>query len=354
MRNLILPNDNLHGFVESLKDFGDLYLPENRGVNYTYQLWDEFNEEITQEYLLSIFNDYNRTTLPPKQFFYPPLQKLLAFSDDEGYEEILEIPENNRIIYGVHSCDIHGMWILDEVFTRYYIDTYYTRLRRKTLIIGISCTPDEYCFCRSMGSDFVERGFDVFLSDFGPAIFVSVGTSIGDDMVNERIGLFRELTEEDERIYRELSNKKAELFTLSVELRDLPELMETGLAQDIWWELGDKCLSCGRCSMVCPTCYCYDVYDWIRYTGESGERTRTWDSCLFREHALVAGGHNFREARSERVKHRYAHKQHGFMEEWGRPSCVGCGRCIVACPVGINIVDTIKRLRGEVYERPDT
>ena len=102
--------------------------------------------------------------------------------------------------------------------------------------------------------------------------------------------------------------------------------------------------------MVCPTCYCYDVYDELNLDQVSGQRKRMWDSCLRKEHALVAGGENFREHRSDRVKFRYYHKQRGFVAEYGRPSCVGCGRCIVACPAKIDIVEVIQKIRGEDHE----
>jgi sulfhydrogenase subunit beta (sulfur reductase) len=98
--------------------------------------------------------------------------------------------------------------------------------------------------------------------------------------------------------------------------------------------------------MVCPTCHCYDVADDVELGSRNGSRARNWDSCLFSTHALVAGGDNFRKTRANRVKFRFYHKQRGFVGEYGRPSCVGCGRCIVTCPVNIDIVKVIDALRG--------
>jgi sulfhydrogenase subunit beta (sulfur reductase) len=138
-----------------------------------------------------------------------------------------------------------------------------------------------------------------------------------------------------------------------VELGDLPEILEMEYSSEVWEELGARCLSCGACSIVCPTCYCFDVQDEVRLGTRAGERVRTWDSCLFKTHALVAGGENFRESRASRVKFRFYHKQRGFVAEYGRPSCVGCGRCAAACPAGIDIVSVISMIRGHTDAHGD-
>jgi sulfhydrogenase subunit beta (sulfur reductase) len=98
---------------------------------------------------------------------------------------------------------------------------------------------------------------------------------------------------------------------------------------------------------VCPTCYCFDVKDEVELGNPTGSRIRSWDSCLFKTHALVAGGENFRESRASRIKYRFYHKQRGFVAEYGRPSCVGCGRCAECCPAGIDIINVIQTIRGE-------
>ncbi len=99
--------------------------------------------------------------------------------------------------------------------------------------------------------------------------------------------------------------------------------------------------------MVCPTCYCFDINDEVEFATRRGARIRSWDSCLFKTYAMVAGGENFRAKRASRIKFRYYHKQRGFVAEYGRPSCIGCGRCAEACPAEINIISVIEMIRGE-------
>ncbi len=100
--------------------------------------------------------------------------------------------------------------------------------------------------------------------------------------------------------------------------------------------------------MVCPTCFCFYVNDEVSLDGETGDRKRCWDSCLFKSHAMVAGGHNFRESRADRFKHRFLHKHQAFMGDFGRPSCVGCGRCTQDCPADIHFVGMVKRIKDDI------
>jgi len=296
MQIVRLPKENLDKFIKSLSRFGQIYAPIKKDAN-TY-LFSKI-EDSSQ-----IDLRYNRTLLPPKKYLLPPTDSMFRFSAEVGYEEVKHGLDEKSILFGVHSCDIHGLRILDLVFSGRYVDNYYFTRRKNTSIIGVSCIPDDMCFCRSMGTDFVENGFDLFLSDIDQSYLVRIATSLGDDMVRASQSLFKKVGKEEIAEYKKKSNEMQKHFKIDLELYNLPEILDLEYESKAWEEIGEKCLSCGTCSVVCPTCYCYDVFDELSLDGKTGERKRRWDSCLFKDYALVAGGLNFRSERSARVKNR--------------------------------------------------
>jgi formate hydrogenlyase subunit 6/NADH:ubiquinone oxidoreductase subunit I len=122
---------------------------------------------------------------------------------------------------------------------------------------------------------------------------------------------------------------------------------ETFEKSALWDEFAGRCLSCGACSLCCPTCYCFDIREYGALDGETTMRLREWDNCLFKDHGEVAGGFNFRKSRQERFHYRYQHKYLGFGPTRGIVSCVGCGRCRVVCPVGIDLLELFKESEDE-------
>ena len=340
MKTLKLPKHRLDFFASVLQGFGEVHGPVERNGGFAFERLRRWSDARL---------GYTRTLLPPRKYFLPPREILYTLHrNGNGVSEPSGEP-TRIVLFGVHACDIHGLNILDEVFGDPYPDSYYRKRRQSIAVIGIDCVPDEHCFCRSMRADFVDHGFDLFLYDIGDFYLTLVGSARGDDMVLATGGLFQPVLRVDEEEFKRRSAAKRDAFRLDVEIRDLSQIFEMEYESRIWEELGDRCLACGACSLVCPTCYCFDVVDQAPLGDGDIERIRCWDSCLYPSHAEVAGGENFRAERADRVKFRFYHKQRGFVAEYGRPSCVGCGRSITSCPVGIDIVQVLERLRGVAH-----
>jgi sulfhydrogenase subunit beta (sulfur reductase) len=339
MKVVVLPKADLDLFAAVLQQFGEVHAPVARDGGFAFERLARWSEARL---------DYQRTILPPKKYFLPPRETMFRYARGTGFVPCSEDLDRQIVLFGVHACDVYGLNVLDDVFAGCFPDPYYQTRRRNVVVIGLDCMPDEHCFCRSMNADSVERGFDLFLHDLGDRYLVRVGTALGDDLVLAAESLFRERTAEDVAAYKRRSEAKSAAFSTTVELRDLPELFELEYDSSLWEELGRRCLACGACTAVCPTCYCYDVVDRPSLVDGEGSRERCWDSCLFSTHALVAGGENFRDAQADRIKFRFYHKQRGFVVEHGRPGCVGCGRCSVACPAHIDMAEVLGQLRGSV------
>ena len=337
MRAVKLRKQDLPAFLKCVQSFGELWGPVKKNNRHILKKI----ENVTQIDLTTI-----RTSLPFKKLLFPPQFSMYRFHENEYTMNLEDL--QRRIIFGMHPCDIHALLIMDDFFSRRFNDPYYIERRKKTVIIGFSCIPDEKCFCHATETDTVEEGFDLFLTDLDDFFLIWVGSSLGDDMTRECPKIIDEgIVHDDLKKYIEWRKYRNSQFKLDVDLTSMPEIVDLSYDSMIWEEEGEKCLSCGACTIVCPTCPCYNVIDEMKLGKIEGERVRHWDSCLFKEYSMVSGGHNFRETRAERLKLRFTHKLQAFVGEYGKPACVGCGRCIDTCPVDIDIATVVKRLRGE-------
>jgi sulfhydrogenase subunit beta (sulfur reductase) len=335
MRILKMQEKYLEVFLESLDKFGTLYGPVRRRGVLTYDKIRNVKEvELGGEHPM----------IPLKKLFHPKQFTMLHFNERGFYPDYSMI--ERRVVLGVHPCEIHGILKLDDVFMNDPVDPYYAGLRNNTAIIGFSCLPTENSLCNATGTDIVEEGFDLFFVDLDEFYLVWVGSSLGHDMIYEREEFFEEdVRHEDIQKYLNWREKRNKMFKHDFDFRTMPDVMELSYNSEVWDYFADKCLSCGQCSMVCPTCNCYNVTDVFDVTNESvGRRDRVWDSCMFVDYSLVSGGHNFRGDRADRLKLWYTHKLKSFGDEYGQPGCVGCGRCVDTCPVDINVLTVSEAL----------
>jgi ferredoxin len=229
-------------------------------------------------------------------------------------------------IVDVAPCDLYALAYLDQAYAE---DPFYQYRRQRLLVVGRECSPSTLCLCPPHTAP---PPFDLFFA--GEDVWC--GSALGTKILQEFTGA--PPTRGDEPLPEKYWAAQAAPVP-----NDLAERFIQSAAAPLWAEVAGRCLSCGACSAVCPTCACYDVVDEVALSGEI-TRQRVWDNCFFRDHGLVAGGHNFRPDRTARLRFRFEHKYLGFGEQRGIISCVGCGRCQQVCPVGINLAKVLEQL----------
>lgn len=283
--------------------------------------------------------------LSPKEAFVPQDETLFIYDDPSNPNFIKEPePEKPFAVWGLHPCDAKAIQLIDEVYTDgAYSDTYFANKYKAAVKIVIGCpAPRESCFCGSfkgMGP-FSESGSDIFLIPLKDGRFLAKGTS------ETGASLIASLPDANENDIAngELQKKRGEdAIDNSVPTDNLEKTMQTLFDnEDFWGDIYHRCLGCGICTFVCPSCYCFDIQD--ERIGNHYRRYRIWDSCQFGLFTLEASGHNPRPTQKERIRQRMMHKLSFFKLRYGDDHlCVGCGRCVTACPAGIDIREVAKR-----------
>ena len=334
----VLKKENFNDFIAALAQRTKVVAPVDRGNNNF-----SFEEVTTGE---DVVLNYIPTILPPKKYFMPQYEKIVTF--DNSKKEFEAVLEYEKItIFGVHTCDLAGIQCLNMVFNDKPRDVNYLTRKNKIAIIGLECNSscDEFASCAVMDNHLPNGGYDLFFTDLGDYFMVHVNTQMGDGIV-ERTKLFNEAEQKHIDELEKLRKKKREIFKdeVNVSHKELKPLFDKSSEHPVWDELDKKCLSCGNCTNVCPTCYCFDVFDEINLDLKTGYRVRRWDSCQNESFAAVAGGENFREDRSSRQRHRYMRKFNYPVDKYRRYFCTGCGRCSRTCMAEINLKETINTL----------
>ncbi len=282
---------------------------------------------------------------PPKSVIYPQSETLFSFrfkKDPEDPRRTLvdlddRIEAEETIIFGARPCDARGIAIIDRAFSKTDTpDPYYLARREKTTIVTLTCPePSSGCFCTWVGCGPAETSdSDVMMTELEDGYVMEALTSKGEALLESSIledgTAYEAQAKEVQKAAHERMVKEAG------EADTTPVDAETFHSQAFWEKTAERCLGCGACTYLCPTCYCFNITD--EQVVDKGERIRSWDACMFHHFTLEASGHNPRTAKALRLKNRIGHKFVYYGEKYdGIIACSGCGRCIRGCPVSMEI-----------------
>jgi formate hydrogenlyase subunit 6/NADH:ubiquinone oxidoreductase subunit I len=291
-----------------------------------------------------------------KQFLHPSRQRLWSTRPDGTYSAETGDPPRYAFL-GVRGCDLAAIGILDTVLAGgAHPDSSYVRRQRSTFVVAVNCTePGGVCFCASMGTGpAVGPGYDLALTErFGPdghRFLVEVGTDEGSRVLAQISR--RAATAEDIDPARAEVNSAAGRMGRQMPTVDLRDLLRESRESPHWEDVASRCLTCANCTMVCPTCFCTTTEDVTDLTGEHAERWQRWASCFELDFSYLHGG-SVRTTGASRYRQWITHKLSTWYDQFGTSGCVGCGRCIAWCPVGIDITTEVARLAEEA-ERSTT
>ena len=289
-----------------------------------------------------------------KAYFFPARQELFALDIERGRF----VPHQSRVqtpklaLFGLRPCDLAAIRVQDRVFAgtepagrkQCEAELYYSRARAESLLIVVNCTrPGGTCFCDSMGSGpKAVEGFDVAMTELRSGFVMEAGSETG-------MSLLRDLPVRDPSPAElELADLKTDLASKhmgrTLDTRGIVELLDSNIEHPRWDKVAARCLSCGNCTMVCPTCFCSTVSDSSDLAVKRATRTRHWESCFTHRFSYTTTGPHRHTIRG-RYRHWMRHKLGTWWEQFGTSGCVGCGRCITWCPVGIDLTEETAAIR---------
>jgi formate hydrogenlyase subunit 6/NADH:ubiquinone oxidoreductase subunit I len=292
--------------------------------------------------------DYANVRLPLKRLFFPMTEVVLEFDHQpEGDVELKSeplVPDTELVVMGARPCGVAALEALDQVFHWDYDDVRYSARRERTTLVSFACTkPDPSCFCTSVGGsphNAAQSDVLVFLGEDGQAL-MQVNSDKGARFIDQLGDLVN------------AAPAGTQLPTPpELKAKFDPEQVKTWLDEnfenEFWTDVSLKCLGCGACSYLCPTCHCFDIVDEASW--HAGQRRRNWDCCSHPMFTAHASGHNPRPDQASRCRQRVMHKFKYFPERFEKIACVGCGRCVRACCVGQNLVSIMTDIESKAKE----
>lgn len=341
----VLAKKSLPKWIEKLHTY-EIVAPVQIEGHWDYQRVDKPGQ-ITLEHIMTVHS--------AKKFVFPQREVYLEFclTDKKRPQFNPILPAMKpTIVFGVRPCEGKSLQHLDKVFGGDDTDPYYRGRRNQTVLVGLACTPppSAECFCTSVdGSPYAEQGLDILLTDLGDRYFIKSITDKGKDIVGLANGVFEAADREVKKNLAQLHAEAVNQIPRHIEAAQaLPAKLKQNFDSAVWDAEAMRCINCGICTYLCPTCHCFDICDEV--TGNhpvTGKRVRTWDSCQFPDFTQRSSGHNPRSDKASRLRQRLCHKFQYFFEGFDTHMCIGCGRCVAQCPVGIDIIDVLNKVSAD-------
>jgi sulfhydrogenase subunit beta (sulfur reductase) len=292
-----------------------------------------------------------------KQELLPPRVRLwrAAPSGNGDGSMVAEEPGPSRplALFGARSCDVHAIAIQDRVFLDgRYVDRDYAARREGAFVVVVNCgVPGGTCFCTSMGTGpRADSGYDLALTevlDGDHRFVVEIGSERGAEILSALET--RPATAGDLEAAAGVTDEAAKRMGRQLDAAGLPELLASSREAPRFEKVAELCLTCGNCTAVCPTCFCTSVEDVNDLADGSAERWRVWDTCFSVDYSYIHGG-SVRRSPSARYRQWLTHKFGTWVDQFGTSGCVGCGRCITWCPVGIDVTEELTAIRAADQE----
>ncbi|MFH0836027.1 MAG: 4Fe-4S dicluster domain-containing protein [Candidatus Micrarchaeota archaeon] len=277
--------------------------------------------------------DLGPSTFSPKHLFFPSEETLFSY-DGKGGVVDGKGEATPFLVLGLKPCDLAALQVTDKQFAcGGYADEYYFSRRRAGLLFVFACyASNKHCFCESMGTGQAKDGYDALFLRHSRGFVIKPGSKEGLALLKKaKLKKIKALPKNPvPSCTKTLDHEKAE---------ELPKHFDSKK----WIKLAEKCLDCGACTSVCPTCTCFDCFDENDFKG-GGSRKRCWASCMFPSFTRMAGGHCIRQSRESRLKQFAYHKLNYFKDAHGVQMCIGCGRCVDACLRDIDVFDLTNKL----------
>ncbi len=347
MNNIFILRKDIDPWIKRMAEERTVFAPVHEGDAVVYRACDSG---------LRVELDTMPTT-SPKEIVFPQNETLLTYTRGSGNEdgsvgvETTEtLPSGKAVIFGTRPCGARGLLIFDQVYNNERIrDAYYAARRENTLTITIACNrPRPTCFCNSVGgAPDDSKGSDIMLYPLDDGFVAEALTSGGEELL-----ALAPSSPAGEKAVKAKAKAGQAIETMGSpmdlsEVRKKFDLCFTDLA--FWEKHSGKCLSCGICTYLCPTCYCFNITD--EGSEEKGKRLRSWDNCMSFNFTAEASGHNPRSAKAMRLRNRIGHKFVYYPElHEDRLACCGCGRCITACPSSVDIRNIVKAVQEYSHE----